>query len=184
MAAPVQKLRDFDAEWDAKATQSAIDAAREATETINPRAAISSLSNVEWCWIAMGAVFAWIKTKSEHATAEGLRYDSAIVTFKPDYFPQPWDVGAVASILPALGNLKGIDWSKPIGEWSQNEIQRFAWNCYQMTNAALQARDVGSDGRISRPATSQQARAEREFSARQGGPLWDRKEYADDNVPF
>src|SRR6187402_3202427 len=100
MVSPVQKLRDFDAEWDAKATQSAIDAAREATASINPRAAISALSNLEWMWIATGAIHAWIKTKSQHATAEGLRYDAAILTFKPDYFPQPWESGAVASILP------------------------------------------------------------------------------------
>ena len=64
----------------AKATRSAIDAARSViTENdINGRAMISSLNELEWGWIACAAVFAWIRTKSEQAVAEGVGYDQAI----------------------------------------------------------------------------------------------------------
>ena len=181
MVSPVQKLRSLDAEWDAKASQAAIDGAREATESINPRAAISSLSSTEWMWIAMGAVFGWIKTKSQHAIAESKSFDKTIREM-PQYFPEPWDAGAVESILPKLGDLKGMPWDKPLGDWSTKEMVRLAWNMHYLIDGAIARRDEGAEGKItktrSRPVT------ERELSARQGGPLWDRKEYDDADVPF
>jgi len=181
MVSPVQKLRSLDAEWDAKASQAAIDGAREATESINPRAAISSLSSTEWMWIAMGAVFGWIKTKSQHAIAESKSFDKTIREM-PQYFPEPWDAGAVESILPKLGDLKGMPWDKPLGDWSTKEMVRLAWNMHYLIDGAIARREEGAEGKI--VTIKSQAVVEREMSARQGGPLWDRKEYADDDIPF
>jgi len=181
MVAPVQKLRNLDAEWDAKASQAAVDGAREATESINPRAAISSLSSTEWMWIAMGAVFGWIKTRSQHAIAESKSYDKTIREM-PQYFPEPWDAGAVESILPKLGDLKGLPWEKPLGDWTKKEMVRFAWNVHYLIDGAIARREEGADGKI--VTIKSQAVMEREMSARQGGPLWDRKEYDDADVPF
>ena len=80
MTGAVQRLRAIEAEWMAKATRSAIDAARSViTENdISGRAMIGSLNELEWGWIAMASVFAWIKTKSEQAVAEGVGYDQTI----------------------------------------------------------------------------------------------------------
>ncbi|MGY3615701.1 hypothetical protein [Bradyrhizobium sp. USDA 10063] len=182
MVTPIQKLRDVDAEWMAKATRSAIDAARAVISEhgIKPRAMVSSLSDLEWGWICCAAIFAWIKTKSQQAVAEGVGYDQAI-RFMPDYFPQPWDAGAVESILPALAELKGVPWDKPIGEWSKEQVIRFTWNVHYLIDGAIARREEGAEGKITQGS---QARTERELSARNGGPLMSRVELNDDDVPF
>lgn len=162
-----------------KATDSAIEGVREAMASINSRAAIGSLSQLELGWIAMGAVFNWIKTKSEQAVAEGVGYDETIRAMR--LLPPPWEVGAVTSILPALGNVEGVPWDKPMNEWSKQQIICFSWNAYQLVNAALQARDAGSADKLTQKAS--RSTAEREHSARNGGPLLSRKEW-DDDIPF
>ena len=65
---------------------------------------ISSLNELEWGWICSAAIFAWIRTKSEQAVAEGTGYDQAIRAM-PGSYPQPWEAGVVTSILPALGEM-------------------------------------------------------------------------------
>lgn len=182
MAAAAKKPRDIEADWDAKATQSAIDAAREVigANGINGRSMISSLSEIEWGWICAASIFAWIKTKSQQATAEGTGYDSPIRNMTARD-PAPWEAGAVETILPALGDLKDVDWSKPIGEWSKDAIVSFAWQIHRLTDAALAARDEGAGDKIVQRLS--QPVMERELSAVNGGPLLARGELNDD-IPF
>lgn len=182
MATAAKKLRDVEADWDVKATQSAIDAARAVigAEGINSRSMISSLSDIEWGWICAASIFAWIKTKSEQATVEGAGYDIPIRTMA-HRDPAPWEAGAVSTILPALGDLQGVDWSKPIGEWSRDQITSFAWQIHRLTDAALAARDEGAVCNITRKLN--QPEMEREISATHGGPLLARGEL-DDDIPF
>jgi hypothetical protein len=182
MAAAAKKPREIEADWDAKATQSAIDASRAVVgeHGINSRTMIQSLSDIEWGWIAAASIFAWIKTKSEQATAEGTGYDIPIRTMA-HRDPAPWEAGAVSSILPSLGDLQGVDWSKPIGEWSKDAIVSFAWQIHRLTDAALAARDEGAVCSITRKLN--QPEMERELSAAHGGPLLARGEL-DDDIPF
>jgi hypothetical protein len=182
MTGAVNRLREIENEWMAKATRSAIDAAREVIgeHGVNGRAMISSLSELEWGWIACAAVFAWIRTKSEQAVAEGVGFDQAIRAM-PNRMPQPWDAGTVTAILPALGELNGIDWDKPIGEWSKQQMVSFLWQSHVLVEQALLARDEGAECKIT--VNSSQAKAERELSARNGGSLLARKEMNDD-IPF
>lgn len=182
MANAAKKPREIEADWDRKATQSAIDAARAvvSADGINGRAMISSLSEIEWGWIAAASIFAWIKTKSEQATVEGTGYDIPIRTMT-GRDPAPWEAGAVGTILPALGDLKGVDWSKPIGEWSKDAIVSFSWQIHRLTDAALAARDEGAVCNITRKLN--QPEMERELSASHGGPLLARGELHDD-IPF
>lgn len=182
MATAAKKLREIEADWDAKATQSAIDAARAVVgeHGINSRVMIQSLSDIEWGWIAAASIFAWIKTKSEQATAEGIGYDVAIRTMA-HRDPAPWEAGAVGTILSALGDLEGVDWSKPIGEWSKDAIISFAWQIHRLTDAALAARDQGAGDKIVQRLS--QPVMERELSAANGGPLLARGELNDD-IPF
>ena len=169
---------DFDADWDVRATQSAIAAAREVIgDGINGRAMISSLSELEWGWICSAAIFAWIKTKAMQATADGGGYD---VIHEMPGNPPPWDAGALAAVLPQLGKLEGIDWGKPVGEWSKDEIVSFVWQAHQLAGPALSARDLGAKDKITRTS---QAETERELSAANGGPLMARGEL-NDIVPF
>lgn len=183
MATAAKKPREIEADWDAKATQSAIEAARSVIgeNGINSRAMIQSLSEIEWGWIAAASIFAWIKTKAEQAVAEGTGYDIPIRTMTCRD-PAPWEAGAVSSILPSLGDLKGVDWSKPIGEWSKDAIVSLAWQIHKLTDAALAARDEGAVCNITRKLNGQ-AEMEREISASHGGPLLARKEM-DDDIPF
>jgi hypothetical protein len=181
MTGAVQRLHAIEAEWMAKATRSAIDAARDVIgeHGVNGRSMISSLNELEWGWIACAAVFAWIRTKSEQAVAEGIGYDDAIRAM-PDRAPQPWDAGTVTAILPALGNIDGVPWEKPIGDWSKDQMVTFVWQAHCLVEQALAARDEGQADKITQVS---QAVAERELSARHGGPLMSRKEL-DDECPF
>ena len=148
---PVQKLRQREAEWMERATRSAIEAARAVTSdgAINGKAALNSLSDLEWGWLATAAIFAWIRTKSEQAVAEGIGYDHAIMAM-PGHVPSPWDAGAVKSILPALAEIEGIDWDKPVGEWPQDQVIGFAWKCHQLIGTALGMRDLGAEDKLTR----------------------------------
>lgn len=176
--APSHKSDD---EWQAKATLSAIAAARSVItgDGINQRAMIGSLSELEWGWIVAAAVFEWIKVRAEQAVEEGVPYENAIRTMH-NRDPEPWEAGAVASILPALGNIEGLDWSRPLGEWHKDKIISFAWQVHKLTVAALAARNEGASGKIVQYNRDQQ---EREVSASVGGPLMSKREL-DDEIPF
>lgn len=175
-----EKLNDDD--WQRLATDAAIAAAKGVVgpNGINSRAAVSSLSELEWGWISAAAIFAWIAKRAEQAVAEGTSYELPIRTMR-GRAPEPWEAGAVATILPALGNIEGVDWSKPVGEWSKDQIVGFAWQIHKLTDAALAARDEGANDKIVRRLN--QSETERELSARNGGSLMSRKEL-DDEIPF
>jgi len=164
-------------EWQTRATAAAIAAARNVVnggEGISPRAMISSLSEVEWGWIVCAALFGWIATKAQQAVCEGRGADEAIYTMT-HRDPSPWEAGAVETILPALANIDGLDWSKPIGEWSKDQIVSFSWQIYRLTNAALAQRDEGKTDVITKLSLDRQ---ERIISALNGGPLLSRAEIA------
>jgi hypothetical protein len=177
-----KKPRDIEADWDVRATSSAIEAAKAVVsgEGINARAMISSLSDLEWGWIVAAAIFGWIKTKAEQAVEEGTSAEIPIRTMTARD-PQPWEAGAIGTILPALGNVQGLDWSKTVGEWSKDQIIGFAWSIYKLSDAALAARDEGAQDKIVQRLS--QPRMERENSAAHGGPLMSRAEL-NDEVPF
>lgn len=182
MAQATRKFSEIEDEWQAKATRAAISACREVVggEGINGRAMVSSLSELEWGWIAAAAIFAWIKTKAEQAVAEGIGYDTAIraMSYRG---AEPWEAGAVSSILPALGSMNDVDWSKPVGEWSKDQIVSFAWQIHKLVDGALAARDEGATDKIVQRLS--QSQMEREASAMSGGPLMSRDEL-NDEVPF
>lgn len=183
MGSAAQQLANAsEADWDAKATLSAIAAARSVIsgDGINARAMISSLSDIEWGWIVAAVIFGWIDTKAQQATAEGISSDVTIRTMTARD-PAPWETGAIATILPALGGLQNVDWSKPVGEWSKDQIVAFAWQIYRLTDGALAARDDGATDKIVRRLGKNQM--EREMSAHAGGSLMGRHEL-DDEIPF
>lgn len=167
-------------DWMQLATAASISAARDVVsgDGINSRAMIGSLSEIEWGWIAAAVIFGWIKTKAQQAVAEGSSVENAIRYTGRD--PEPWEIGAVGTILPSLGSIEGLDWSKPIGEWSKDQITSFAWRIYKLTDAALAARDEGATDKIVRFCRENM---ERQNSAANGGPLIDHNEL-NDEIPF
>lgn len=182
MAAAAPKLRNTDTDWELYATQSAIDAAKAVVsgDGINARAMISSLSDLEWGWIVAAAIFGWIKARAEQATAEGVSSEITIRSVSSQD-PAPWEAGAVASVLPALGEMQGVDWNAPLGSWSKDQITSFAWQIHKLVDHAMAARDIGSEDKIVRHL--RQSQVERELSAANGGSLMSREELTDE-IPF
>jgi hypothetical protein len=63
--------------------------------------------------------------------------------------PQPWDAGAVATILPDLADVAGIDWSLPLNEWPREMMVSFLCAGFDLVKQAMAARDTG--GTITQP---------------------------------
>jgi hypothetical protein len=144
-------------EWQRKATAAAIAAARAVvagqapppvgTGNVPLSTPIGRLGDTEWGWIVAAVIFAWISTRAEQVTAGGLNTELAIRTTA--FAPDPWDAGAVATILPDLADTPGIDWSKPLAEWPRETTVLFLTTALALACKAVIARDVGG-GTITR----------------------------------
>ncbi len=171
-----------DDEWQRAATAQAIAAARRVVgqEGVNPRAMISSLSDTEWGWIVCAVIFGWVAERAKQAVHEGLFSTEQAITTLTYRQPQPWESGAVETILPGLSNTEGIDWSKPVGEWAKDQVVAFAWQAHRLIDGALAARDEGvSSLHIGRGVEEH----ERVSRAASGGPLMTQDEM-DEPIPF
>jgi hypothetical protein len=101
---------------------------------------VGRLTSAEKGWLTSVAIFAWIAARSEQAAHEGWNTEHAIR--ETGLSPDPWMIGAVASILPKLvAALPDFDWGKPIGAWSKNEVAEFLATAYGLMQRALTARD-------------------------------------------
>ena len=100
--------------------------------------------------LVVGAIlFAWIRTRAEQAAAEELNTEQAIRMTGLDR--NPWDAGAIAAILPELAKCRGIDWSKPLTDWSRDAMIEFLLETLRLVRRGMIARDLG-DG-ITRKST-------------------------------
>jgi hypothetical protein len=144
-------LSEREDEWGRRATAAAIAAARKIVlgdkAVIPMNTPIGRLSNVEWGWIVSAVIFAWIGTRAEQAVAEGLETELVLRTTGLD--PNPWDSGAVATILPQLADVPGIDWSKPLDAWSRETMTEFLTTALGLIRTSMIARDLGG-GAITR----------------------------------
>jgi hypothetical protein len=111
---------------------------------------IGRLSDVEWGWIVAAMIFGWIATRAEQATAEGLDTERAIRL--TGYDTNPWDAGAVATILPELADETTIDWSKPLEAWSRETMISFLVTALALVRKATLARDSGGGTITRKPA--------------------------------
>ena len=161
-----EKIDDM---WQRRATAAAIVAVRELIDAggvIPPATPVSRLSDIELGWFTAANLFAWIKCRAEQATAEGWNTELTLRLTALD--PQPWDAGAIESILPDLGELEGIDWSKPIMAWPKATMVKFLLKALHLINAAMIARDVGG-GITTRGKSLEEM--QRIAAAEAGGPL-------------
>ncbi len=161
--------RALDDIWQRRATAEAIVAVRAMIRdggAIPPATPVSRLSDLELGWLTAASLFAWIKTRAEQATAEG--WDTELTLRLTGLDPQPWDAGAVETILPELGELRGVDWSMPITSWPKDRMVRFLLEALRLVNAAMIARDVG--GGITTKGKSLEE-MQRIAAAEAGGPL-------------
>jgi hypothetical protein len=163
--------------WQRRATAAAIAAARDVVRpggAVLPGTPIGRLSDPEWGWIVAAILFAWIKTRAEQATIEGL--DTELAIRATAYDPSPWDCGAVAAILPDLANIPDFDWSLPITSWPQETMVEFLIAAFRLIRKAEIARDLAGGG-ITRKSSADVIA--RQANAAAGGPLMTPDEFDD-----
>jgi hypothetical protein len=154
--------------WQRRATAAAIEAARRVIKVdgvIPPGTPIGRLGDGEWGWLVAAVLFGWISTRAEQATAESIDTELAIRTSGLD--PEPWDAGAVATVLPELAE-SGIDWAKPLGEWPRETMIGFLLTAMRLIHKAMIARDISERG-ITRNSSA--TVIARQANAAAGGPL-------------
>ena len=130
-------------EWQDRATAAAIKAARRIVvgdaAVIPMMTPVGRLSEVQWGWIVAAVLFAWISVRAQQATCEGNDIEKSL----REGLDNAWDAGAIASTLPALADTPGIDWSKPLADWSHDQMIAFLSNALSLVQQAMAARDQG-----------------------------------------
>lgn len=128
--------------WQREATRVAIEQVRAAINggAVPPNTPIGRLSDIEWGWVVAAALFGWIDVRARQAVDSGVDINKSIRDTGIE--PDPWDAGAVESILPELAQSE-IDWSKSLAELSREEMIAFLGDAYNLIGKAMLARDRG-----------------------------------------
>jgi hypothetical protein len=133
--------------WLQRATVVAIEHARAAIAagSVPPNTPIGRLSDSEWGWIVAAVLFGWIETRAEQATKSGAGAEQCIRDINLD--PDPWDIGAVAAILPELASVSPISMMrfKPFYDLSCDEMSAFLLDAFGLIRKAMVARDWGQN---------------------------------------
>ena len=127
-------------EWQRRATAAAIAAARQVAPDNEPlmRTPVGKLTDQQWGWFIVAAIFGWITTRYQQAIAEGLDPEVEAVRIT-DCSPAPDELAVVQSILPALADQAAVDWSQPLSAWSKDTMAGFVWLAWQLLNKNAQA---------------------------------------------
>jgi hypothetical protein len=130
--------------WQRQAMSVAIAKARAVVSggAVPPMTLVGRLSDTQWGWIVTSVLFGWISERATQATANGLDTEKAIRDTGIN--PNPWDAGAVATILPELADAP-IDWTVPLVELSRDEMITFLGAAYTLIDKAMQARELGGN---------------------------------------
>jgi hypothetical protein len=177
----IPTAENIDDVWQRRAVAAALVAAREMITggAIPPATSISRLSDIEIGWLVAASLFGWVRCRSEQAVAEGWDVETTLRQTGLD--PEPWDEGAIASILPQLGALPGVDWGQPIGSWPKDAMVRFLIEALRLAHTAMIARDAG--GSITTPSRKSLGEMQRIAAGEAGGPLMTPDEF-NDPIPF
>lgn len=135
-----------DDEWYRRATTGAIQQIRKILGALPVGTRVVSLSDHELGWIVAAAIFGWVSTRGQQAALEGISTETALC--RTGISPDPWDVGAIITILPKLAELD-FDWSKSLAELSRDEIASFLCKALLLAREAIATRNRGErcDGR-------------------------------------
>ena len=144
------RLSEREDAWQAEATANAVADARSITQSQSQLANTPAgrLSDQQWGWIISAAIFAWIRTRYQQAIAEGLAQEQHVTRMDPS----PCDSAIVLSILPKLADQSTIDWSKPLAEWSREEMAGFVGLAWRLIDEARAALDRMPDAILHKPA--------------------------------
>src|SRR5262249_21897253 len=157
-------------QWQRDATAAAIAGMRGVVQMdgpIPPGTPVGRLNDTEWGWVLAAMLFAWIRTRAEQAAAEQLDTEQTIRLTGLD--PEPWDAGAVATILPELASTCGtIDWSRPVTAWPRDTMIEFLLTAMRLIRKGMIARDLSDKG-VSRGSSA--STIARQANAAAGAPL-------------
>jgi hypothetical protein len=130
--------------WQRQAMRVAIEKARAVVSggAVPPMTPIGRLSDTEWGWIVASILFGWIQERAAQATGNGLDTEKTICS--TGIAPDPWDAGAIGTILPELADTP-VDWTVPLVELSRDEMIVFLGAAYTLINKAMQARELGGN---------------------------------------
>ncbi len=127
-----------------KATAAAVEGARKIalnSSGLPMMTPVGRLNDSQWGWIVTAVIFAWVRTRTEQAIAEGLDQEEAVRA--TGLSPSPCDVAVVTSILKELAETAGVDWVLPLQSWSKDTMANFLLLAWQLINKAEAARDHG-----------------------------------------
>jgi len=142
------KLSENEDRWQAEATAKAVAAARSIAQSQLANTPAGRVGDQQWGWVVSAAIFAWIQTRYRQAVAEGLAQEAHVTRMDPS----PCDSAIVLSILPALADQSAIDWSKPLAEWSREEMAGFVGLAWRLIDEARAALDRMPDAILHKPA--------------------------------
>jgi hypothetical protein len=109
---------------------------REERNFLSPSIRLGTLSEWEWRQLAEHIVSGWIIERSKQIHAERITDEEAFL--KKGATPEPFELGRIAAILPALAKLVehwGLS-EQPIGEWERDQILRFLWQAIEFIEQA------------------------------------------------
>jgi hypothetical protein len=154
-------LTKHENEWLDKATAAAVAGARKIALGSGPlmNTPTGRLSDHHWGMIVAAVIFGWIEARVQQAIAEGR--DSEEMVRLTGLEPSPCDSAVVRSILPALADQAGIDWTQPLAAWSSDTMTGFLLLAWHLLGEAETARDHGP-GKILKKA---------EFDEKTGDPI-------------
>jgi hypothetical protein len=141
------KLSENEDRWQAEATANAVAEARAIAQSQLANTPAGRLSDQQWGWIISAAIFACIRTRYQQAVAKGLAKEAHVTRMDPS----PCDSAIVLSILPKLADQSAIDWSKPLAEWSREEMAGFVGLAWRLIDEAMAALDRMPDAILHKP---------------------------------
>jgi hypothetical protein len=95
---------------------------------------VGRLNDTQWGWIIFAAICGWVQTRVAQAIQEGLDQEEAVRA--TGLSPSSCDVAVVHSILPALCDQAGVDWSLPLSAWSKDTMTNFLMTAWRLMNRA------------------------------------------------
>lgn len=166
--------------WLRRATAASIASAKDlvtAQGPIRSSTPVGRLGDEEWGWIVSTVIWGWVSTRAEQAASEGLDSERAIRTTKLN--PDPWDIGAVRSILPELArSCASFDWSKPANTWTKDELAGFLVTAFTLIQRAVDARDTIEEKLAGKPISADVVA--RQMNGSVGNPMMTVKEFNED----
>ena len=137
------KITDEENQWQERATAAAIAGARKIALSSGPlmNTPVGRLKDHEWGWLVTAIIFGWVEVRVQQAIAEGRDSEESVRLTGLNF--DPCDVAVVRSILPALADQAGIDWSQPLAAWSSDVMTGFLLLAWRLISEAEIVRDHG-----------------------------------------